>query len=235
MAEIDSIVMCGDDVRQLVDKKDDTKKVILGPGLRREGEKVTVIKSGIIRWKEPAVYWVDSHNKKYVANRGDNVLGVVLSKAGDIFRVDIGTSEPASLSYLAFEHATKKNRPNVNQGDVVYAKLLVASKDMEAELVCVDGYGKKAGLGVLDGGGFLFSVPLNTVRKLLCTESVLLKALGKAIPFEIAVGMNGRVWVRARSIKETICLVNAIECSEYMNNPEILNMCAKLEDVLAGF
>ena len=37
-------------------------------------------------------------------------------------RVDIGTSEAASLSYLAFEAATKKNRPNVNIGDVVYSK-----------------------------------------------------------------------------------------------------------------
>ena len=30
--------------------------------------------------------------------------------------------------------------------------------------------------------------------------------LGKTIPFEIAVGMNGRVWLRGRSVKETICL-----------------------------
>ena len=35
---------------------------------------------------------------------------------------------------------------------------------MEAELVCVDSYGKKASLGVLDSGGFLITVPLNTVR-----------------------------------------------------------------------
>ena len=27
----------------------------------------------------------------------------MIAKAGDVFRVDIGTSEPASLSYLAFE------------------------------------------------------------------------------------------------------------------------------------
>ena len=75
-------------------------------------------------------------------------------------------SEPASLSYLAFEGATKKNKPAVNPGDVVYAKLLVASRDMEAELVCVDSYGKKAGMGVLTGpGGFLFTVPLHTVRQ----------------------------------------------------------------------
>jgi hypothetical protein len=42
--------------------------------------------------------------------------------------VGLPNSEPASLSYLAFEGATKKNKPVVNPGDVVYAKLLVASR-----------------------------------------------------------------------------------------------------------
>ena len=51
------------------------------------------------------------------------MIGVVTAKAGDLFRVDIGTSQPASLSYLAFEGATKRNRPNVNVGDIVYAKV----------------------------------------------------------------------------------------------------------------
>ena len=34
-------------------------------------------------------------------------------KSGDVFKVDFGGSEQASLSYLAFEGATKRNRPNV--------------------------------------------------------------------------------------------------------------------------
>jgi len=38
---------------------------------------------------------------------------MVTTKAGDIFRIDIGTSEQASLSYLAFEGATKRNRPDI--------------------------------------------------------------------------------------------------------------------------
>ena len=58
---------------------------------------------------------------------------------------------------------------DVNMNLVFFCRLLVASRDMEAELVCVDSYGKKAGLGVLDGGGFMFTVPLHTVR----LESVL--------------------------------------------------------------
>ena len=53
----------------------------------------------------------------------------------------------------------------------------------------------KAGLGQLSGGGFVFTVPLHLVRKLLSAECALLPSLGKSLQFEIAVGMNGRVWV----------------------------------------
>lgn len=74
------------------------------------------------------VYWVNSHLKRYVANRGENVIGVITAKAGDIFRVDIGTSQQATLSYMAFEGATKRNRPNVHVGDIVYAKVIFLSK-----------------------------------------------------------------------------------------------------------
>ena len=44
---------------------------------------------------------------------------------------------------------------------------MTASRDTEAELVCVDSYGKKSGMGVLGDGGFMFTVPLNLIRKLL--------------------------------------------------------------------
>lgn len=50
---------------------------------------------------------------QYVPTKGDAVIGIVTSKTGDIFKVDVGGSEQASLSYLAFEGATKRNRPNV--------------------------------------------------------------------------------------------------------------------------
>ena len=44
------------------------------------------------------------------------MIGIVVQKAGDIFRVDIGGSDHASLSYMAFEGATKRNRPDVKVG-----------------------------------------------------------------------------------------------------------------------
>ena len=65
----------------------------------------------------------------------------------------------------------------------------MASSHTEAELVCVDSYGKKAGMGVLAGGGFMFSVSLNLVRKLLAPDCVLLTKLGECAPFETAVSI----------------------------------------------
>lgn len=50
---------------------------------------------------------------QYVPAKGESIIGIVTAKSGDIFKVDVGGSEQASLSYLAFEGATKRNRPNV--------------------------------------------------------------------------------------------------------------------------
>lgn len=52
--------------------------------------------------------------------------------------MDIGGSEWASLPLMAFEGATKKQKPDLQVGDAVYARLLSAHREMEPELVCVD-------------------------------------------------------------------------------------------------
>ena len=51
---------------------------------------------------------------KYIPIRNEQVIGIIASKSGESFKVDIGSSEYASLSYLAFENATKRNRPNID-------------------------------------------------------------------------------------------------------------------------
>ncbi|XP_077981637.1 exosome complex component RRP40-like [Glandiceps talaboti] len=230
-AHVNEVMLPGDVLSELSDVGKHSK-LRLGPGLRLDAEDVVVCKCGILRNKDQNVYWVDTHQKRYVPIKGENVLGIVTMKAGDIFRVDVGSSEPATLSYLAFEGATKKNRPNVQIGDVVYAKFLVANKDMEPELVCIDSSGRSNGLGVIAGGGFMFHCSLGLVRKILSPECQLLKLLGKHMPFEIAVGMNGRVWVKARTIDHTIAICNAISSAEFMSETQIKVMVNKLVSVV---
>lgn len=230
------VVMPGDSLKNIMPVKKEGKNekelVILGPGLRREGDAVFVCKAGVLKKREPAVYYVDSYQKRYIPNRGETVVGIVTQKSGDIYKVDIGASEQATLSYLAFEGATKKNRPDVQIGDVVYAKLLVASKDMEPELVCVDSHGKENELGVLNSDGMMFTCSLSLVRKLLNPECPLFRLLGRNQAYEIAAGMNGRIWIKAQSVKETIAVANAILAAEYTIPNEMQKLCARIEKIM---
>lgn len=49
-------------------------------------------------------------------------------------------------------------------GDIIYARLCVANKDMEPELDCRDGSGKSSGMGQL-AGGFMITCSLGLCRK----------------------------------------------------------------------
>ena len=49
---------------------------------------------------------------QYVAVKGERVIGVVV-KTGRVHRVDIGTALLASLPELAFQGATRRNKPSL--------------------------------------------------------------------------------------------------------------------------
>lgn len=229
---VGDVVLPGDQC-EVISSLGAKSRVLLGPGLRKEVDGVFITKAGVLRKKAPHTFWVDSYQKRYIPSRGENVIGLVVQKLGDVFRVDIGSSCPATLSYLSFEGATKKNRPKVEIGDVVYAKTLVASKDMEPELICVDSHGKKNRLGVLEDG-FVFKCSMNLVRKILNPQCLLIDSLKNEWPFELAAGMNGRIWIKAKSMRETVAVGNAILASEYKTNEEIKRMCKNIAGVLAG-
>ncbi|CAL1586828.1 unnamed protein product [Knipowitschia caucasica] len=190
---------------------------VCGPGLRRDGARVCVSVSGILKHKAPNVFWIQAHGKRYVPVKGECVIGIVTLKSGDVFKVDVGSSEQASLSYLSFEGATKRNRPNVQVGDLVYAQLLVANKDMEPELVCIDGAGRANGMGVFGSGGLMVKVSLGLVHRLLAPSSDLMSDLSALYPSEMVVGMNGRVWVKSSSLQQTLIICNLLQNCEHLS------------------
>lgn len=100
---IEDVVLPGDIIDEPTNIATINKKVILGPGLRKQNENIISTKCGLLKSKKPNTFWVDSFQKRYVPCRGETIVGVVTIKAGDNFRIDIGGSEFASLSYLAFE------------------------------------------------------------------------------------------------------------------------------------
>lgn len=201
--------------------------------------------------RKPNIYYVHSYQKRYIPAKNDTVVGVVQSKTLEFFWVDINASEPAgsddsnatrpetnpvflALSYLAFEGATKKNRPEINVGDLVYCKVILANPDLEPELVCVDSTGKKGKLGQLGEDGLVFSCSINLVRKILKDECKLLNLLSKEVPYELAAGINGRIWVHSKSLKTTILLRETILKAEHTPNDEMKILVDKFTTELTG-
>lgn len=228
------VVMPGDRITEAEELNKTKRKVVLGPGLTSTGTEIRATRPGILQKKPPCTFYVDTFQRRYIPVRGDHVIGIVIAKMGDFYRVDIGASEPSSMSYLAFEGATKKNRPDVHVEDAVFGRLVVANRDTEAEIVCVDSHGKKGKLGVLSNG-FLFSASINLVRKVLRPDCPLMAALSKEMKFAAVFGMNGKIWIQGNTKKETIAVGNAILAAEHLSSKEIIKMCDKIGQILAGF
>jgi exosome complex component RRP40 len=53
---------------------------------------------------------------------------------------------------------------------------------------------------------------------------VCLQAIGQDLAFEIAVGMNGRVFVKSAHPETTIQIAAAIQNSEYLNDADTVAM-----------
>lgn len=197
------------------------------------------------------MFYVDSYQKKYIPAKNDNIIGIIQSKTPEFFWVDISYSELASklslilsfqnltfcilsvLPYLAFEGATKKNRPEINVGDLVYAKVVLANPDLEAELVCVDSTGKKGKLGELKDG-LMFTCSINLVRKILNDKCNLLHLLSKECPYEIVAGINGRIWINTKSLRTTILLRDTILEAEHTAYNEMKDLVDKFAGELTG-
>ena len=65
-------------------------------------------------------YQVLNHQKRYTPAQGDSVLGVVIEKHGESYSVDIGGPHRAALSGIAFEGASRRNRPHLEVGSLVH-------------------------------------------------------------------------------------------------------------------
>jgi exosome complex component RRP40 len=124
----------------------------------------------------------------------------------------------ATLPQLSFEGASKKTRPMLTPGSLVYARVTLANKHMDPELECVSPTtGKSDGLGPLTGG-MVFGVSLSMARRLMLPRPseqgglTLLDELGgQGLPFEIAVGRNGKVWIDSGKVAVTLGIGKALQ------------------------
>lgn len=170
------------------------------------------------RERDQARRRANTRNKQYLPRAGELVIGTVGKSAADVYYVHLSDyTAPATLPQLSFEGATKKTRPVLAPGALVYARVTVASRHMDAELECVSSStGRAEGLGPL-AGGMLLPVSLGLARRLMMPRAaeagrvVVLEALAAAgLQFETATGRNGRFWVDSASVKTVLAVARAV-------------------------
>lgn len=83
-----TVVLPGDDVTESTTRT--TRSLRLGPGLVQHGqEKVLATRAGVLRYRPPCSYWVESNGRRYGARVEDQVLGVVEDRMGESYKVNI--------------------------------------------------------------------------------------------------------------------------------------------------
>ncbi|EDN08888.1 exosome complex exonuclease RRP40 [Histoplasma capsulatum] len=149
--------------------------------------------------------------RRYIPSPNDFLIAQIHHSSVDYFHCNITPHTPyALLGQLAFEGATRKTRPLLKHGDLVYARVLSTGVGNagEVELTCVNpatGKAEPGGLGPL-AGGMVFDISTGLAERLSLRGGsegvsgvVVLEELGSRLEghggFEIAVGRNGKVWV----------------------------------------
>lgn len=66
--------------------------------------------------------------------------------------------------------------------------------------------------------------------RLLAPNCEIIQELGQLYPFEIVLGMNGRIWVKAKTVQQTLIVANILEACEHMTSEQRKQALAKLSE-----
>ena len=182
--------------------------VKLGPGLSFTNSNIICSKSGLL-YSNDNSFHIQSSQKLFLPSQKDPVIGTIISKNADCYKVDIGGPFQASLPLLGFDGATKRNAPNLAINSLVYCKVVLADKHMDPELECFNQ--GDTGFGPLSGEfSYLHSVNLYYAR-LLYGEHPIWNAIAKKIALEVCVGLNGKIWFSSSSVLHIVLVLNLLK------------------------
>lgn len=94
-------------------------------------------------------------------------------------------------------------------------------------------YGELPRKGVLKESQYHFiktSFSFLFLTRLLAPDCEILQEVGKLYPLEIVFGMNGRIWVKAKTIQQTLILANILEACEHMTADQRKQIFSRLAE-----
>ncbi|WFD00891.1 exosome non-catalytic core subunit rrp40 [Malassezia yamatoensis] len=211
-----------------IETKDRTKKP---KGDKKKGD------SSEARLSTTHGWWVDTNTRRYIPTIDDLVIGQVTNRGVESYTVTLFSAHSASLPVLAFEGATRRNRPNLEVGALVYARVISADTWAEPEISCVDPItGKSEGMGELKRDplrevSMVWPIRLGLARALYNPKHTLLSRIASHFPFEAAIGLNGLVWVRTSTAEQAVALGQILQAAEGMKcDPDTMEQDVDLHD-----
>lgn len=143
-------------------------------------------------YKIHKTYFVFSRIENYTPERNDIIIGRIFSVSQEYYKVNFGAADlkipqfSGILPVLSFENATKRNKPELEVGDIVLTKI-IDLKSNEALLSC-----QEKGLGRIEN---YFKMEPWKVQLLHFTniQREIEKFYKPERKFKVALAMNGYV------------------------------------------
>jgi exosome complex component RRP40 len=198
--------------------------------------------------RQHAVYFVRQSVRRYRPSVEDRVVGIVQDRVGsdgttggDWYRVEIGAAHMALINNLSFEGATKRNKPHLQTGQLLYARVMMDATDgiLDPILSCIPGP-HDAGIPRKDWmtnegcygelrGGTCCKISTGLAHELLHPDNTVLAELAQAkLAFEVAIGVNGYLWIHSAVPEYTVLIQNAIRNSEVLTEEQVRTMVKSL-------
>lgn len=169
-----------------------------------------------------------SVGKYYSPIVDDFVIGTIVQKSSEFYKVDINTYTYAILSSNNFEGATKKTKPNIHLGDLIFARVLKVNNFDAPVLSCISEFENKnwasgeSFFGALKGGN-LFQFPKIHSWDFY-KDNYALERLKDVVSNEIAISNNGKIWINSDTPQNIFNIYKILMASLESSKDEIEKM-----------
>lgn len=153
--------------------------------------------------------------KVYQCVAGDSVLGFVEDRGSETYRIVLpGANFSGLLGTLSFDGATKRSRPDLHEGDAVFARVLTDRRGVEPRLTCCSEDPETA-YGWNTGSAKYGKLARDATTCVVRSESsdkvqvVLDRLSSNGVKCQVRVGANGLIWIKTEKTVNTTIAANA--------------------------
>jgi exosome complex RNA-binding protein Rrp4 len=143
---------------------------------------------------------------RYYSPRVDDfVIGIITQKSSEYYKLDIGTYTYATLNSFDFNGATRKSKPNLNVGDILYARVSKLNKFDSPIISCISDINTKdwasgeSFFGELKGG-IIYEFPKRNTWNII--NGYAINRITDYVTLDICIGFNGKMWIKSDKSNE---------------------------------